>query len=915
MNSTDRLELDLILRDQRSVHRLVAQLDHRINAISQSLATPPPTPAPLPVGPPALPAAPPISITVATAPIPRPASPPIPPAPTAPPRPTPQTDSIEMKLGTYWLARLGIVILLTGFVFLGNYAYHHIVPLLGAWGKLALLALGGITLGGTGAWLERSRESMRNYARVLLAGGAATFYYTAYAAHFVAALRVIESPLLGGALLLLLAGGFLWFAERRRSEPLALSAVLLSYYTAAINPIGSLSLFSNLLLTAVAVAFLLRHRWAAISFASLTATYASFGFWRFHALAVTGQSGSGEFGTALGFLGGYWLLFTAAVFLSHREALRPVQRTAFLTANNGALFAYAAQHFGTHRPGDFWLFAISYGIVLLALAAVATRRRPEDRGMDGAYLAQGLAMLALGCTAKLSGPQLATVFAVESAVLLTLSRTRHRWLYELAAGLAAVAAFALALDAIIHHPAHVLPLGGSVALILLADAWWLKRIRNEFPSATFCGRAFGLAALGLVLTGVVLWKIVPQPWQPATFAGAALLCALTPRPVRMPEIALPGQMFLFVATGLFLVRHLTDAMTSAWIPLPLVVMAVALTHFWQHQRALHLPVEAAAGLQFACAAAATATGLGWLHAIRPDANGWLVAPALAACGTLFYGAITRSWAVALLGQIFAVVSIFAFAHGLLFHTASSQAALAPIANLAVTALCLGRLPAHRFPVGDVLPHLVRICRIVANLLLVGWALAFVERPWLTPFCAVLAAAHILGGALLRDRDRSITGLTFAIGALALFWLRLGTDTLPDLAALLVIPVSLRCGRYFTGADLLPPKVRNTLVAAVLASVWLWVTRAAIGHGYASSLTTAWALLALVVFPAGLALRERIYRVGGFAILALATARIFVIDVWQLETIYRILSFLVLGAVLLVLGYLYNRFAESIRRWL
>ena len=111
-------------------------------------------------------------------------------------------------------------------------------------------------------------------------------------------------------------------------------------------------------------------------------------------------------------------------------------------------------------------------------------------------------------------------------------------------------------------------------------------------------------------------------------------------------------------------------------------------------------------------------------------------------------------------------------------------------------------------------------------------------------------------------------------------------------------------------------LRTAIIAvATLASVWLWVTRFATAHGQSSGLTVAWALLALVVFIAGLALRERVYRVGGFAILALAVGRIFIIDVWQLETLYRILSFLVLGAVLLLLGYFYNRFADSIRRWL
>jgi uncharacterized membrane protein len=110
-------------------------------------------------------------------------------------------------------------------------------------------------------------------------------------------------------------------------------------------------------------------------------------------------------------------------------------------------------------------------------------------------------------------------------------------------------------------------------------------------------------------------------------------------------------------------------------------------------------------------------------------------------------------------------------------------------------------------------------------------------------------------------------------------------------------------------------VQTALVAAALATVWYWATRHTIQGGNSGALTPVWAVLALVVFAAGLGLRERVYRVGGFAILALAIGRIFIVDVWRLETLYRIVSFLILGVVLLVLGYLYNRFAESIRRWL
>ena len=836
------------------------------------------------------------------------------PWPPIPPRAEVPADSIELKLGTYWLARIGIVILLTGFVFLGNYAYHHIVPHLGAWGKLSLLALAGAALGGAGAWLERGREAMHNYARVLLAGGAATFYYTAYAAHFVAPLRVIESPLLGGALLLTLAGAFLWFAERRRSQSLALSAVLLSYYTAAINPIGTFSLFSNLLLTAVAVFFLVRHRWTAISFVSLAATYGSYGFWRVHALMGGGESGGGTVGMALAFLAGYWLLFTVAVFAARSDAMPPVQRTAFLTANNAAFFTYASLLFTVHRPAEFWIFALIYGAVLLVLAAFAARRSPDEPALDASYLAQGLALLALGCAAKLTGPQLATVFAVESAVLLTLSRARHRWLYEIAAGLCALAAFGLAFDAIGKNPALTLSLGSTVSLLLLGDAWWVKQLRGELAAMKISGRALGFALLGLLLAGVVIWKEVPHPWQPTALAIAALVCAVSVRAVRLPEIALPGQAFLFVAVSAFVVRQFATAPEPAWSPLLLVGIALALTHWWQRQRDIALSAEPAHMLQLGCAAGAVATGICWMHTTQTG-DAWIIATSAAAFATLLYGMLTRAWAVALAGQLFTVLSISAFFGGVVFDRAGSHAALAPIANLAATALLVSRVGGARLLASaSMLAPLALLYRLAASGLLAVWGFAFVESEWLTVFFAALGAAHIFGGSLLRDRERSITGVVFAGIAFAIFWTPAGTSIAwRDLLAILALPASVRLGQRFAGATALPLAVRNGLVAAALASVWLWVTRFTTAHDFRSGLTAAWAVLALVVFIAGLALRERVYRVGGFAILGLAVGRIFIVDVWQLETLYRILSFLVLGAVLLLLGYLYNRFADSIRR--
>jgi len=108
---------------------------------------------------------------------------------------------------------------------------------------------------------------------VLLAGGLAAVYFTTYAAHYNEHLKIIQDRTLAGALLLAWAGFMVWIADRKKSEVLALFAVGLAYYTSIITRVGYFTLYSNLVLTAAAVFFLVRNRWAALSLASLVATY------------------------------------------------------------------------------------------------------------------------------------------------------------------------------------------------------------------------------------------------------------------------------------------------------------------------------------------------------------------------------------------------------------------------------------------------------------------------------------------------------------------------------------------------------------------------------------------------------------------------------------------------------------------
>src|SRR5216117_975394 len=68
-------------------------------------------------------------------------------------------SSFEMRLGTYWLVRIGIVMLLTGLVFFGKYAYQNLIMGMGVAGKVVLMYLGGAALLFAGARLQRGKES------------------------------------------------------------------------------------------------------------------------------------------------------------------------------------------------------------------------------------------------------------------------------------------------------------------------------------------------------------------------------------------------------------------------------------------------------------------------------------------------------------------------------------------------------------------------------------------------------------------------------------------------------------------------------------------------------------------------------------------------------------------------------------
>ncbi|HEY5911910.1 MAG TPA: DUF2339 domain-containing protein [Verrucomicrobiae bacterium] len=1028
-----------------------------------------------------------------------------------PHRPAKPEKSLELRLGTYWAPRVGIVVLLTGLVFIGNLAYQRV----GALGKVLMLyAASGVLLGAGSWWQQNGKAALKNYAQVLFAGGLAALYFTTYAAHHLESLRVIQSARLDGVLLLGCAGFMVWTADRWRSEILAVFGVGLAYYSCVMTRVGYFTLYSNLLLTIAAVVFLVRNRWVALSFGSLVASYAAYGFWRFFSGSHWHWASPAEglwFGTY--FLFSYWAVFTAGVFLSKEHRFAGETRAAFLTLNNGAMFALFVLTMLQVSTGGFWKFCLAYGGVLLALALTAGRVLVKEPLAKNAYLTQGLLLVTIGFISKFAGLQLGLILAAESVVLLQLAYQKKVFLaaYNLKSLVLLVAAYIVAalgvgwgidgmrqfepaswylgcglgalmlVNTLIAHRRS--QLGENAVLrpqvayfvVLALTAWWAttwnQSAREHFPLVLACEGAlfalsiyligiFELCFFGLVylLIGEVAWGVAvfgpgfwPAWWNPVAMlviamgisywwqrqhvsplrarkddpwpaldkmpaagknlvllavawlgatlagggailnagleherlfclplalgamalgdallaarreqaatatvrlqpgfstavalliwlavtwqhtervnfalvlAGEGLLLTLSIYLLRVREVPLLSQGYLVLAQLAWVFTWLDRKMSIPWWnPLLLIGLTLLLSHWWQKQKVLPLAANALRFWQGMYALAIVGVIYFWLGQ-TVGTEVWLALTGLLAVGLTIYAVATRAWLLGACAQLFNLASLAEFARQLSEGHPAWHLALAPMASLALlswgTERWYGSRPGAESRVRDPLLKLAVLYRWVALIMVIAWVWEYIpskERIWVL---SALGLAAFAFAGWKRSGEALLFVTVFTVLALTLFWAA-WQHRMPvywgDLVAPLALLSEQQAAKRLSDRYRFDARIHGAIIFIGGLSVWIFCTRWVMDVASGFYLTASWSLLALAFFTCGIVVRERVYRWLGLGLLACALGRIVIFDVWKLETLYRILSFMALGIVLLVLGFVYSKYQEKIKEWL
>ena len=84
---------------------------------------------------------------------------------------------------------------------------------------------------------------------------------------------------------------------------------------------------------------------------------------------------------------------------------------------------------------------------------------------------------------------------------------------------------------------------------------------------------------------------------------------------------------------------------------------------------------------------------------------------------------------------------------------------------------------------------------------------------------------------------------------------------------------------------------------------------------AGMVTVAWGIEGVLIVLLALAVNERSFRLTGLVLLLVCVGKIMVRDAWGLAPRDRYVTFIILGAALLLVSFLYSKYRETIRQFL
>ena len=782
---------------------------------------------------------------------------------------------LEEQFGTRWVVWVGGLALALGGLFLVRYSIEQ--GLIGPGVRVTLGALLAVALVGSGEWLRRQENRVgiaglpaAHIPSILTAAGTTTAYATVFAAYelygFIG--PAMAFVLLGIVALATLAAALL------HGPALAALGLIGAEATPLLVATGTPNYWALYVYLAVvtAAAFVLARvrlwRWLAV-------TAVAFGlFWALPGLAEaqTGPVAPHIFHIVTGFALTALFLVAGVFFGPEAErgridAVSSGAATAYLLA--AALLVVASDH----QPATL----VPFALLVAATAAMAWRSDAVVAALPAAALLSSLVTVAWAVEPELghlvaSGPGSGLAPQPSQADIAL-----HFWLGAFFAGLFAVTGY-LAQGRPPPYPppqagegrVGVIPLIWSTTAVLAPIAILIAlyyRIHGLERSLLFSAIALGIAAWFAFATEQ-LGKRGPRPGVPAAAAihaaGAAASLALA----------------------------LAFSLEKGWLTVGLALMTPALT--WVAQKR-PLPM-----LRWIAAAAAVlvVARIVWEPRIVGDDLGT----------TPFFNWLLYGYGVPALSFWIAGYRLRQRADDVPSRTLDAAAILFTVlfAVLEIRhAMNGGDIYAARGGLAETALH---VCVGLALAIGLEW-LRFRTRNVVHDAAALIIAAMTLGTIIIGLLGAENPWLTGApVGGVFLNLILLGYGLPAGLAIMLALTV-----RHTRP---MPYRATAVGVSVLLALAYLTLEVARLYHGpwlagpvsdpENYTFSAVWLAFGVVLLVVGLLIDSKPARLASAAVVGLTVAKVFLIDMADLAGIWRALSFIGLGLVLVGIGYLYQR---------
>ena len=768
------------------------------------------------------------------------------------------------------IVKLGVAILFIGLAFLAKFATEHVhVPVQLRLAGIACAALVLLVLG----WRLRTRRAA--YAQVLQGGAVAVLYLTLFAAfRFYGVLAVMPVFVCMVAVAALAAA----LAVLQNARALAVIGALGGFATPLLLSSGSgnhVALFSYYLVLDLGIAFVAWHRhWRALNLIGFVGTFVVATAW-----GVLKYSNE-HYASSQAFLVAFFLLFTAIL-------LMPVRRQQGAAAPVGADGAHAVG--GEPRPGAAWVDAsLLFGLPTISFVLQHALVRNTEYGTAFSALAMALFYVAQAAWMR-ARPQLAITFEASLAmatVFLTLvipfaldaHSTAGAWALE-GAGLVWLG----------FRQARRLPRLFGYLLLLLAGLA-MAHARQQTGAAT--GILNATLFNGLMAAGASL--------AAAWFVNRALMTAGASDSESLPDneaVAAPllvgwGTLWLLVTAGAQIGDHVPASMgLAAWLvcasAIAALYTALSVRLSWRQitwPAMLHAPFL---GLCLLVSAA--------LQDAPSQHGGWWAWPMAIAthlfvlrCATAHWPAWAASVVHTLGALLLAVLGALQGRH-ITAGWGDANSAWAWLGWLVVPAALLMALTrsgaGQRWPVAaDPVAYRTRAGAVLSLGLLVWTLLANVASNG-----AAQPLPHV---PLLNPLDLGVAVAMFAA------WLWLRSDAAPPaLGTRPALPLQLLALTGFVWLNAMLVRAFHHY-GDVPYRFDAWTHSLAVQTG----ITLLWSVTALALMWWAARRAQRLPWVAGASLLGAVVLKLVLVDLSGSGTVTRIVSFIGVGVLMLVIGY-------------